>query len=467
MASLLPPDTSKARASIDAPNLVPEPGFADVRYRSTLVLVSLWLTVMGCQPAQHADPRPNILLISLDTLRADHLGCYGYERPTSPFLDEVAAGGILYENAFVNTHGTPPSHATIFSSLYQETHEVNQKRPIPENVVLLPELLNEAGYLTIGVTGGGFMSANFGFDRGFEVFDSSGSAIHTASKDLLDLLRRHGDDPRPTFAFFHTYQVHSPYLPPKRYREIYGQFESDIEPTNEVLLPIKETAHEHLTPADIEYLLAMYDGEIRHTDDVLRKMFGQLEEIGFFDNYVVVITSDHGEEFAEHGGLLHGITLYEELLKVPLILAGSNLAGATVDDRLVSSVDIAPTILARAGVPVPETMAGSDLLGERPDVAEDRPAVFSQFQDILYGIRTPRWKLIWDTRERSLSLFDLEKDPAELHDVAEDHPERVRRLQRRLRSWRRDTLQLESTDSTEVEMSQEQLERLEALGYIN
>jgi arylsulfatase A-like enzyme len=439
--------------------------------RLGVLLLLLW----GCtgggesgQPPEDAAPdrRPDILLISLDTLRADHLGSYGYPRDTSPFLDRLAADGIRYPAAFVNTHGTPPSHATLFTSLYQETHGVDQKNPIPADAPMLTEILAENGYRTVAVTGGGFMSGNFGFDRGFEVFRARGAAIDETARELVDLVEEHRGGGRPLFAFFHTYEVHSPYLPPPPYRTLFGEFESDVEPTNEALLPIKTRAAEHLDQDDVDFLVAMYDGGIRFTDDVLGDMFRRLEEIGFFDHGVVFVTSDHGEEFAEHGGLLHGISLYEELLHVPLIVAGHGIPEGVVDEALVSTVDVAPTILALAGIEPPAIMAGRDLLGPSPDEPADQ-VVFAQFRSLLYGVRTQRWKLIWDTRAKRLSLFDLDRDPGELDDVAEAHPQLVRRLQRRLRTWRKSLPDLEAADRQDVEIDAEQAERLKSLGYLD
>lgn len=443
-------------------------GIESPRKKLAVALMAM-LWICGCNTGGETAPpdrdRPDVLLISLDTLRADHLGSYGYHRDTSPFLDQLAARGIRYPNSFVNTHGTPPSHATLFTSLYQETHGVDQKTPVPANAPMLTEILRDHGYFTVAVTGGGFMSRNFGFDRGFDVFAARSSAIDVAGRELVDLVEKHRDEERPLFAFFHTYEVHSPYLPPPAYRTLFGEFKSDVEPTNEVLLPIKENPGEHLDQDDVDFLVAMYDGGIRFTDDVLRELFQELEEIGFFKNGVVFVTADHGEEFAEHGGLLHGISLYEELLHVPLIVTGHGIA-AGVDDNLVSTIDIAPTILALAGIQAPAIMAGRDILAGNPEEPR-RQAVFSQFRRLLYSIRTPRWKLVWDTRTKHQSLFDLVHDPGELSDVADQNPQRVRRLRHRLRAWRKSAPELEAASRDNVELDAEQAERLKTLGYLD
>ncbi len=441
--------------------------------RTLFPLAATMALILACSteaPApegdQDTDEPPNILLISIDTLRAGHLGSHGYHRDTSPFLDQLAANGIRFPNAFVNTHGTPPSHATLFTSLYQETHGVNQKRPIPANAPMLTEILRDHGYLNLAVTGGGFMSENFGFDRGFEAFRTGRTAIDVASRRFVEMVSEHRDDPRPVFAFFHTYEVHSPYLPPPRYRKMFGEYDSDFEPVSEALVAIKDDAAAHLDQDDVDFLVAMYDGGIRYADDVLRKMFQQLEELGFFDRAIVVITSDHGEEFLEHGGVLHGVSLYEELIHVPLILQGHGISSGVVDETMVSLVDLAPTILSIAGIETPEIMAGRDIL-TASTVPPEKQAVFSQYRELLYSIRTPRWKLILDTKKKKKILFDLENDPQELKDVADEYPQRVRNLNHLLRTWRKNTFKLEDADTQEVEIGAEQAERLKSLGYID
>ena len=177
-----------------------------------------------------------------------------------------------------------------------------------------------------------------------------------------------------------------------------------------------------MTEEDRQFLVARYDAEIRFTDDTLRELFDELETRGFFEDALVVVTSDHGEEFAEHGSLLHQGYLYEELLRVPLILQGERVPPGRVESGLVSSIDIAPTILAYAGLPVPDAMAGRDLLGER---VVPRP-VFAQYGPRRYALRTDRWKLIEDRLRDRIELYDLEADPGETRNLAGEEPERGR-----------------------------------------
>lgn len=409
-------------------------------------------------------PPPNILLISLDACRADHLGAYGYRRATSPFVDGLAARGRRFAHAFVNTHGTPPSHATILSSLYQETHRVGSddlsgpaRNRVPDEVVLLQETLQRHGYTTLGVTAGGWMRGAFGWARGFTAFDDRPKK-GIGSARLVRLVGGHIGDGKPIFAFLHTYAIHSPYDPPPRYRELWGHFESRFEASSENLLAIN-AGKLTVTEQDVRFIEAMYDGSIRFTDDALRRMFAELERLGFFGNHLVVITSDHGEELGERGAFVHRDLLYDDLIHVPLILEGSAVT-AGVDESLASSIDVAPTILRQAGISTRERLEGRDLLS---DPAPD--AVFTQYAGRRYAIRTRDWKLIANLRPRATELYDLRNDPEERHDLAGLRPETAQDLEARLWAWR-DGLPSIDSASPGVELDEAHVERLRALGYV-
>ncbi len=185
--------------------------------------------------------------------------------------------------------------------------------------------------------------------------------IPTQTRRLVRLVERYSDVQQPLFLLLHTYETHSPYRAPPEYAELFDSSTSNFEPTTKNLLASVNTADRDLTADDIERLKALYDAEIRYTDDTLRALFSQLEDSGFLDNALVIITADHGEELAEHGGLLHRGLLYEELVHVPLIIWKSGSHGGAVDERLVSTIDITPTILAAAGVAAPAEMDGRSL----------------------------------------------------------------------------------------------------------
>ena len=421
----------------------------------------------GCSHTGPGD-RPNVLLISLDACRADHLSSYGYSRQTSPFLDQLAAEGLLFSNAFANTLATPPSHTTMLSSLYQETHRVQfNARPgfaryrIPDDVTLLPEHLQRHGYTTVGVTGGGWMSSQFGYSRGFTVFDDQYFRPGVGSGRLTQLVRRHLQRGTPIFAFLHIYEIHSPHAPPPPYRTLWGSFPMRFEASDENLAAIND-GRLRVTESDVRGIQAMYDGEIRYTDDALREMFAQLDGLGFFRNALVVISADHGEELGERGAFLHRGLLYDDLMHVPLILRGTGVPSGKVERSLVSSVDTAPTILAAAGIHADVPLEGRNLLATAP-----RDAVFAQYEGRLYSIRTRRWKLIENTQPPSFELYDLEADPRERANVVDRHRQEAQTLENRLRSWRQGLPSLRSSDSPPLEVNEEVKESLRALGYLD
>ena len=324
------------------------------------------VTALGVTAGACSSTPPNILLISLDATRADHLSPYGYSRETSPFLAELASRGVRFSNAFVNTHGTVPSHVSILSSEYAQSHRalgvprLGWSQAVPESVVLLPELLKREGYATLAVTDGGWMSATKGFDRGFEdVVQAKG--IVSGTSGLIAAIALYALDPKPIFALFYIHEIHSPYAPPEAYQKQFGEFSSAFVPSTENLIPVMHDSSK-LSEADLARTVAMYDGEIRFTDDTLRAFWKQLELTGFLENSLVIITSDHGEEFADHGGMLHRAQLYDELLHVPLIILGTGVPAGVVDDRMASSVDIVPTIFGRLGQRRAPRWSGTNLL---------------------------------------------------------------------------------------------------------
>jgi len=444
--------------------------------KSLAVVLPLLVSMIagwGCavEPDAESQP-PNIILISLDALRADHLSSHGYHRHTTPFLDRLAAEGTRFSHATVNTHGTPTSHTTMFSSLYQETHSVgmealshSDKAPlIPAEIELLPEILRREGWTTVGVTGGAWMSSAYGFSRGFDHFSDQTEDAAEGTALLFDTITTALTSGRPVFAFFHTYEVHSPYRPPEDYVDLFGEFESKIRPTWPSLRRFNQRAGKWLDPADLDFLVSQYDGEIRYTDDCLRELFRQLAEIGFLDNAIVLITADHGEEFGDHGGLLHRDTLFDELVRIPFILWGRNVPAGVVEPALVSTIDIAPTLLAATGGETPPAMEGRNVL--TPDTtpwADQR--VYAQYGTRNYSVRTPRFKLIRNHKNQRW-LFDLQQDPSERRNLASAQPELTAELEAELEAWRQARPRLEEAAAASTEIDPATEERLRTLGYI-
>jgi arylsulfatase A-like enzyme len=447
------------------------------RLMQSLLLFSLMIVTTMCRDEQKGPP--NILLVSLDACRADHLSCCGYHRKTSPFIDQVSSSGIRFSNAFVNTHGTTTSHTTLLSSLYQECHKVdyyNFEDPIPTNVVMLQEILKAHGYVTLGVTDGGRMFRRFGFDRGFVEYNDHGGGILPGTKKLTKLIRQYLPTKKPIFAFYHTYEIHSPYFPPKKYKKIFGEHKSDFVPSSENLLKIKDTKKD-LSDNDLEFIRAMYDAGIRYTDDTLKEFFAKLEELGFFDNYLLIITADHGEEIGEHGGVLHRGLLYDELLHVPLIIAGTNIPRGIEDKRMVSTVDIVPTIMDYLDIAMYTPAAGHSLLTQKSKKSNRDEIVFSQYSHSRYSIRTPGWKFILNLQPPApgvpeMELYDLKKDPGERHNIAPQKPVLAANFRERISDWKEkyhqslDTQDLTAKKPSKNKFTEKQIEQLKTLGYI-
>lgn len=444
-------------------------------YRITVVLIAIAAVIafVGCDGQPKPSSPPNVLLISIDALRADHLGAWGYGRDTSVFLDELASQGTRYPLAFVNTHGTPPSHTTMLTSLYQETHRVGiadetDQPPdlsLPAEAETLQDILGRNGWTTVAVTGGGYMGDEFGFSRGFDVFEDQPRTVEQGTETLVRVLRQRLSEQQPVFAVFHTYEVHSPYESPDSYNGLFGPDTCSIEPVAEAMVPIQSNADDQLSAEDFECLASLYDRGIRHTDDVMRLLFQDLTDMGFLDNVLVIITADHGEEFGDHGGLLHRGSLFEELIHVPLIVWGTHVPAGTVDPALVSTVDIAPTILAWAGLDTPPIMEGRDLL--RPPAGDRPERVFSQYGTQIYSLRTPRWKLIVGGKWAHPVLFELEHDKGENHNVARVHPATVDTLVDELATWRDSRPRLDLSNPPSVDLDPDTREQLESLGYLN
>jgi len=327
---------------------------------STGAAMSLALLLASCsrQPAASGV----LILVSLDTLRADRLGFHGYSAPTSPFLDSLAARSVAFDNAIVQLPGTLPSHMSMFTGLYPWEHGVLPPDGVlAEDIPTVTEVLRAAGFRTAAFTEGYYVSAHYGFGRGFESFVTEEPVMkvgaryrkvpdgsHRVFDRALEQLRRLGPS-EAAFVFVHTYAAHDPYDPPAAQRARFwrGAPLQEEPPTGEDLNRHNQ-GRRVVSPALAEYYSALYDAQIADLDSVLRRFFGGLEALGRSD-VTVIVTSDHGEEFLEHGKLGHE-QIYQQTLHVPLLLVGAGRAGARVP-CLVQSVDLAATLFDLARIP--------------------------------------------------------------------------------------------------------------------
>jgi len=349
-------------------------------------LIAVLLAAAACAPAgvptpvQPPPPTRGYVLISLDTLRADHLSAYGYERETSPFLSELAERAALFERVVAPYPATLVSHMSLFTGLYPQQHAVYPPNGVlsPE-VPTLPEVLRAAGFRTAGFTEGGFVAGGFGFSRGFERFADppyeADDDIEATFERGLEFLREVGPDER-FFLFLHSYSVHDPYAPPEPWRERFAPADP-----GSATLSLGENLRDanrgrlELPPGAVGDFRRLYDGSVAYVDGVLRSFFVALEAAGLADETTLLVTSDHGEELREHGRLGH-TQLYPESLFVPLLVVHPLQREAVRVDRLVRLVDVAPTVYDLARVEPPPGLAGESLAPclVAPEICAGRPA---------------------------------------------------------------------------------------------
>lgn len=420
----------------------------------------------GCGGSPRALP-PNVILISLDTLRSDRLSCYGYERQTSPRLDALAERGALFENTIAESSWTLPSHMTMLTGTYPATHKVTlPTKTAGADVRFLAQMLQDAGYHTGASTEGGFVGEIYGFSRGFDSYEEHEPLVEKTFAGARRFLRATPDD-RPFFLFLHTFAVHCPYAPPGGYADMFVS--DDAEPMDtwgKCGNPYYNSVD--LTEGQVRHLSDQYDGSIRQVDDLIAGLLDELDEGGTLGNTLVVVTSDHGEEFGEHGQIGHERSLYVECLRVPLVFAGPGVPPGTRSADPVGLVDLAPTVLDLLGLAVPETVEGHSLVplmrGE-PEASARAPYRISElaWKLRLRSVWTPSHHLIVQPKHQMARLFDLTVDPTEQR-VSSD-ARVAEALRAGLAEWRTERKARRTGEAGEIELSPEQLEKLKALGY--
>ncbi len=414
-------------------------------------------------------PRPtSVLLVVVDSLRADRLGVYGASQPSTPAIDSLAERGALFENAFSQTNWTLPSMASIVSGLYPSHHGVTEsERRLEADEAHLPRLFARNGFLTAGFHAGGFVDRKYGFADGYDRYERLQNLADL--EPIVRWLERHRH--HPFFLFLHTYDVHAPYTTvPEAYWRLYA--DSSAESLGE-LLDVKPSTipGDELTPERIRAFSDLYDGEIRYVDERLGTLFEALARLDLEKRTLIVFTSDHGEEFGEHGFVEHRTgNLHQELTRVPLIFAGPGIPPGRRIDRPVELVDLLPTFAELLGLDGlrPGAIDGASFAtlltarrGREP-APGDATVAWSEF-GALRALRTERWTLILDAAGQA-RLYDRESDPGETLDVAGRHPEITNRLLDRLRRLRATARGDRRT--AEAEIDDELLEQLRALGYV-
>ena len=337
-----------------------------VRVAACVLALALVAAAGGCRPA--SSPKPmNVVLISLDTLMPERMGTYGGGRPNTPRIDSLAKRSLVFDNAYTTSPWTLPGHASMLTGRYPSSiSHVGMEESLYVSAPLLSNTFKKAGYKTAAVTGGGFCSADRGFDRGFDFFESvikETQGLNTAVDRVTDWMRTHQE--QPFFFFFHTFAVHAPFIDRRYVEDLEGGrfrqvFTKDGDPELAKQLCCRDM---EVTVEEREFILALYDGGIARADEMVGRIVDKLDELGILDDTIVIITSDHGEGFWRHahrGG--HGHTLYDELLRIPFIWFEPGMPqGGQRRSAAVSLIDIAPTLVARLGLPGEDNYDGVDL----------------------------------------------------------------------------------------------------------
>ncbi len=425
----------------------------------------------------------NVLLVSIDTLRADHLSLYGYSRPTAPNLEKLAAEGVVFDQMVNAGGGTLPSHMSMMTSLRPLTHNVreNNDRVLEAERITLAEQLEEAGFSTAAFTDGGYVNSKYGFSQGFDIYDDAGGGLESSLPKARAWLE--GNRASRFFLFLHTYDVHSKserhQYDCTGYNEYYtGDYSGDFDGClgekcasqlflwiNKEIKKNGKSAYEFLTQEDVDLQEARYDGCINYVDDQLWGFFDAMRSLGVYENTLILVTSDHGEEFLDHGFLLHTSAYWEHMMRVPLVVRfpRSRYGGNRVSG-LATTIDIMPTVLEVLGIPLNRQAQGVSLMPAVRDGSRVRRAI-----NIFGGIRTERWKYI-----PGGYLYDLREDPAEQNNLVKTETETAARLQAAGREAKREDellhrefVQRVADDGRSVGLTEEELERLRALGYVD
>jgi arylsulfatase A-like enzyme len=410
------------------------------------------------------DQRP-VILISIDSLRADFSSVYGHkpkfapDQATMPFLQELADGGVMFEHASASSPWTLPSHMTLLTAMNPVEHGVRSRKfSLNKDIDLVSDRFQSAGYKTGGFFSAPFLHPAWGFGRGFDIYVPSadylgtidaGNALSAAGKSeevveihhqshtdketgaqvvdrALTWLEKDKNYEDPFFLFLHFWDPHYDYFPPAEYAEMFHPgYDGDM--IGDELMQLER----EISSDEMDHLKALYEAEIRYTDDQIRRLFARLEELGIADDVIVAIVSDHGDEFEEHGNRGHHLTLLEEVMHVPMVINAPGLIdGGKRVEASVSIRDVAPTLMDLAGLPAWTDRSGLSMrpLWENDDLAREvsmdlfRPAKKIE----LMGYRHGMMKGIQNLRKNSFTVYDLEADPGELNPtlglITEDNP---------------------------------------------
>lgn len=433
-------------------------------------------TCLACRPAP--ERRSDVIIYLVDTLRADHLGCYGYPRETSRRIDAFAEDSVLFEEAVAQSAWTRPAVTSILTGLDPHSHGVQERLDaLSRSFDTLPEILRREGYQTAAFVSSAVITAKFGFDQGFDTFrqrvketiEPERPTSEWVNEEALRWLAQREPD-RPFFLFLHTLDPHMPYRPPEPYRRRLAPRADPRAGLLEHVVALRD-GQQPSSERDREEISALYDAEIAANDAAFGRLVSELQARGLYDSLMLVFVSDHGEELLDHGGWEHGATLYQELVHVPLLLKlpGGTGAGRRIGE-MVRQVDVLPTVLDVLGSKIPAGIQGTSLLPLLQGSLRRPPAAFSslnvdgrRIESAILRDKKLIHTLAHDRRPLGLELYDLAADPEEQRNLAAVDPAAVRGL-----SWLLEQRAKAGSPkkAPEVPLDPELARQLRALGYL-
>jgi arylsulfatase A-like enzyme len=437
--------------------------------------VLIWIGLHGIASAELklSSSFKKVILISVDTLRADYLGCYNPKMKTTPELDQFAHENILCRNVTSQAATTAPSHKSIFYSLYPSIHKTSI-RAVPEEKGTSPmELVQAQGFKTAAFTGGGQLSRSFGFARGFDTYWEPQKGTNTkqdvkeTEKLAFDWLENHSND--KFFLFLHTFEVHCPYNPPESFFQKWSAwYQGQVQ--KETCYPDLYLGRRPFT-ADYQYIQSLYSAEVNYVDNFLGHLFQKLKNLGIYDQTLIVFLSDHGESLGEHGYIGHN-QVYDVQLHVPLILHVPGMTSEQINAP-IESLDVMPTIFELLGIDSQKaSFQGRSLMPlirKKENFDENRPLISEEIGRVR--VRIGDWALIFAPDKSSHEeLYHLKLDPLELRNLAKQDAKRVEQMkipynQMMLKS-KVLSAQFVLDPAKKPHPSEEAREQLKALGYI-
>ena len=466
--------------------------FRPPRTRAALCGMAVLAAAAGCRSKAPAAP-PNLVLVTVDTLRADHLGFAGYPRDTSPHLDALARDGTWFPRCYSVSATTGAAHVSLFTSLYPHEHGVlANKQRFPVGLPTLMRALRDRGYHAAGFVSSIVVGRKMGIQDQFDHFDDHGTTAElnrpqrperpAAATLAAAAAHLRGRPPgAPFFLWTHLIDPHGPYQAPENPDRFVGDAHVSRAP---VLLPVAADdwvlgqipAYQVLGGRrEVDFYVARYDGEIRYADEALGRFLAELRESGLYDDTLVVVTADHGETMAEPNHkrfFSHGTITYDEVVRIPLVVRephGGLRLRAVDRERVVTSLDIAPTVLDLLGVPPLAGFRGRSLLGPPPGVEAPVFSLGAYGSDRLektigtqFSVLRGPWRYVANSKDRSEELYDRRADPRETRDVGADHPAERATLRAALAAL----LSAGTRSAPPVQMTPEHEQALRALGYV-